>query len=110
MSREAQTMLGSSPATAEKAAKTLATLALAALLTGCGRQVVCPPVSPRPDFQKAVVMRCVGGDVLVDTYLSGFQEMTTSERIEFVVAMSLAPCPAEVTEWLKEKARTAPKE
>lgn len=109
MLREAQAALGGSPAFAEKAAKALAAAALSALLTGCGRQI-CAPAPARPDFQKAVVMRCVGGDVLVDQYLSSFQAIPTPERIEFFVAMSMAPCPPEVVEWLEKNKARAPKE
>lgn len=102
MSRGHQAVDAGSQATAKKAAEAVAASVLALLMVGCARPV-CAPAPARPDFQKAVVMRCIGGDQLVDSYLSSFQTVSTSERIEFMVALTLAPCPPEVTAWLEKR-------
>lgn len=72
------------------------------LAQGCVR-VIQVPAPVRPDFQRTVLVRCMGGDALVDTYLSGFPMMPTSERIEFLTAVALASCPPEVEAWKKRR-------
>lgn len=99
------------PAEATNKAKAgLVAAALAGLLaaSGCSHGRVCAPGAPGPDFQKAVLIRCLGGERLLDMYLSGFQSMPTSERIEFIVALQLAPCPPEALEWQAKNRKPAP--
>lgn len=91
-----------------KAKTVLAATALAGLMVaaGCGKARVCAPGAPGPDFQKAVLIRCLGGDALVDLYLSGFRNVSTSDRVEFLVALQLAQCPPEALEWQARNRKT----